>query len=451
MRLDELFSNQGNINEALRPSEYRPLVKGWDKERYADIFKSDKFKHDKNGYRVFLSLEEVVSPVESPVEQGLKETLSDYGYRIVDYKKGIAQNIETKREIKIGKLLTKLGLDWLIKKYTSDPAREGVKDNYIVVISRHPYDIAGMSTGRGWSSCMNLIDGSNAEYVPIEIKVGSVVAYITPKSDPDLKNPTGRIMIKPFVNLKDENDIYFGIEDKVYGTNVSGFRETVSKWVDWVNKTDQLDDVIFLKLKDGSYQDSDDDIRMIGNPKDDEKNLLKTLYHFPSRIENIVNPTEKQQLAAIRGDYEAIRYIENPTETVALAAVGISGFMLKHIKNPSEKVILAAIKSTPQAIQYVKNPSPEMQLTAVKENPMTILGLRNPTDDAIVAAIAGNKKYASNFADADEALQKRIMEIDPHLGVEFIDPSDDTIRQLVNAGIDVPPVLKRRAFKNKSG
>lgn len=33
---------------------------------------------------------------------------------------------------------------------------------YVIVLSRHPYDIAGMNTGRGWKSCMNLIYGEFA-------------------------------------------------------------------------------------------------------------------------------------------------------------------------------------------------------------------------------------------------------------------------------------------------
>lgn len=216
-----------DLIEALKPSEYRLFVKGWDKERYADIFKSDKYKHDKNGYRVYLPLGErkvEVSAVQKDIERYLGSN-----YEIVDYIKGIVKDKKNNQNVKIGKVLTKLSLTDLLNKYTSDPTREATKDEYIVVISRHPYDIAGMSTNRGWTSCMNLHDGENRHYVPIDIKEGTVVAYVTSKSDPDLKNPTGRVSIKPFVNVNNEEEIYFGIENKVYGTTVDGFIPAVTK------------------------------------------------------------------------------------------------------------------------------------------------------------------------------------------------------------------------------
>lgn len=42
----------------------------------------------------------------------------------------------------------------------------------------------------------------------------------------------------------------------------------------------------------------------------------------------------------------AIKYIENPSEKIQLAAVRGDGIAIQHIKNPSEKVQLAAVKES---------------------------------------------------------------------------------------------------------
>jgi hypothetical protein len=206
------------ITEALKPSQYRPLVKGWDKERYADIFTNSKYNHDKNGYRVFIPIGAVSVDDTSPVQTEIESSLQQNGFKIVDYAKGIAQKKDTKQNIKIGKLLTKLKQQELLGKFNTDKSREGTKKEYMVVISRHPYDIGGQSTDRGWTSCMNLEDGVYKKYVPIDVAAGTLVAYVTDKNDPDLKNPTGRLSIKPFVDILGTKRVEFGIEDRVYGT-----------------------------------------------------------------------------------------------------------------------------------------------------------------------------------------------------------------------------------------
>lgn len=83
--------------------------------------------------------------------------------------------------------------------FKKDPNRSG---NLIIVISRHPYDIAGMSTGRGWRSCMNLIDGCNRHYVEREIAGGTIIAYLASSSDRNLKNPLARALIKRYNDEK---------------------------------------------------------------------------------------------------------------------------------------------------------------------------------------------------------------------------------------------------------
>jgi Leucine-rich repeat (LRR) protein len=68
-----------------------------------------------------------------------------------------------------------------------------------VVISRDPMDIARMSTGRRWRSCMT--KGSvNFHYVPKEIEAGTLVAYVVHQDDTGVDYPLMRILLKPFRN-----------------------------------------------------------------------------------------------------------------------------------------------------------------------------------------------------------------------------------------------------------
>lgn len=68
----------------------------------------------------------------------------------------------------------------------------------LLCISDHPYDIVSMSTGRSWTSCMNIISGQNKEYVPREIFLGTLVVYIIYENDLNLNNPIGRLLLKPW-------------------------------------------------------------------------------------------------------------------------------------------------------------------------------------------------------------------------------------------------------------
>jgi hypothetical protein len=350
---------------------------------------------------VFIPLKKAQSQSQDQLNataRAIRNKISQHGYDLIDYQKGIAQKKDTKQNIKIGKLLNKLREVELLQQFINDKTREGSKeDNYIVVISRHPYDIAGMSTDRGWTSCMNLDTGSNRIYVPLEIKAGSLVAYVTKATDPDLKNPTGRLMIKPFVNVMDQNSVDFGIESQVYGTAVPGFVEAVSAWVEEVNSRNKLDQVVIFKLDPNVYNDGINDTKRIrgGNTKEDERaaEILKKLLSGSLRIDKIENPSELMQIVAVQNNGRAIRYIKNPSEKVQLAAVNDGGYALQYIDNPSEKVQMAALNKSISAIQYIDNPSEKVQMAAVQIDGFAIQFIENPSERVQVAAV-NNNKYA---------------------------------------------------------
>lgn len=161
------IKESSSINEALPPSQFREYVKEFNRERYSDIFKTlgDKYDHDRNYYRIYIPL--VEEKKEGPVSEVQKEVesfLQQNGYQVLDYIKGVAKFGESKNTTTIGKALTRLKNDELMKKFVSDESRKALTTDtgqLMVVISRHPYDIAGSDTDRNWTNCMTMSHGSS--------------------------------------------------------------------------------------------------------------------------------------------------------------------------------------------------------------------------------------------------------------------------------------------------
>jgi hypothetical protein len=224
------------INETIPLNVAKMYRRGWDKTNYVDIFK--RFTDDQNAYRIYLPLNGSAEPIQAP--ERIASKVESKGYRIEDYAAGIAT--DGRRKIRIGRILQ--DDPELLQTFVNDPNRAGSKnEEYLVCISRHPYDIASMSTGRGWQSCMQLTPmrnnddetTDNSHYVFFDIKEGTLVAYLIKNNDKNINHPLGRLLIKPFVNPDVRDDIILYPESTVYGTNVDGFKKTVEAWLDQVN------------------------------------------------------------------------------------------------------------------------------------------------------------------------------------------------------------------------
>jgi hypothetical protein len=230
------------LNEAIPLSVAKFFAKDWDKSRLADWF-DDK-------YRIYLPLSGSVEEEEnaaSGVELKVKERLKEHGYEVKDYKKGIVFNKKYNRNEKIGKVLRKIDKD-LLQLFNDDKTRTGVKmkkKDPIVVISRHPYDIAGMSTDRGWTSCKNLGTGKiygkdenefkpNSAYLKDEVH-SLLIAYLVNPKDKNIQNPIARVNIVPYLN----NRLQLGyvVEDQTYPKDLAElkiikvFADTVKEWL----------------------------------------------------------------------------------------------------------------------------------------------------------------------------------------------------------------------------
>jgi hypothetical protein len=202
------------------------------------------------------------------------------GWRInsrKEYKDGIIYNhadTEKKQGRKIGRILNSLipkdaDAERLLNAFKTDPLRNTKKDNYKVIISRHPYDIAGMSTDRNWSSCMNLGTkgvhytskdrGMNARYVENDIAEGSIVAYLVPGDDKnsngkmEIRRPVSRILMKPHEHRDNYSNVAFSLGTS-YGIDNLKFRDFLRNWlVTGLNKDAKGE----YMIRDGLYSDSD--------------------------------------------------------------------------------------------------------------------------------------------------------------------------------------------------
>jgi len=126
-------------------------------------------------------------------------------------------------------------IDNILKLYDTIPeiqrARENKVKTYYIVFSKHAYDVAGMSTNRGWTSCMNLYSGINKHYIQYDVENGTMVAYLVANDDLNITRPIARVAIKPFVNTDDATDVFYEPEERVYGSPPHTFLEAVNNIV----------------------------------------------------------------------------------------------------------------------------------------------------------------------------------------------------------------------------
>lgn len=245
------------LEEELTPSQ-KDEVDKWPK---GDNSFSDHAFTGEDEHRSMIPLQH---PSElSPHHVDVKRHLEQHGINIEDYAGNKATD-KHGRAIKIGKALVKTGApDDLIKRFNEDSARSRSKsgvDDYRVNISRHPHDVAGMSSrGHTWEneSCMNFSTGMHRDYLPADVRHGTHVAYLTHKDDKTNKEPVGRIALKRYTNIEDESDHILRPENRTYGNAPDAFSHTVNKWA---NKHFPGREDAIYKKSDHVYDDTGNSI-----------------------------------------------------------------------------------------------------------------------------------------------------------------------------------------------
>lgn len=226
------------FEEFVKISDYKKWEDFYNKKFYDEIgkFFRNFSDHDRNYNRVYFDLKVDHSRFRIWPPDELKDFLNWNRYFITDYYLGLCKDKDGKI-IKIGKLLTKLGETKLLKTY-NDSRKNLLKntDDLQVVISRHPYDIIGMSTNRGWTTCHDLNDkrygGEHLHNIRYNLERGSLIAYLIRKNDRNIKEPISRCLLKGQII---GNQIFVNVDHHVYGTNIPEFTEFLTKWTKELN------------------------------------------------------------------------------------------------------------------------------------------------------------------------------------------------------------------------
>lgn len=181
--------------------EQKEKVDNWGDGSAARAISSHVFPKGQDRIEIPLEMEE--KPVVP--HPAVKDHLENNGYTINDYKAGFATD-KYGRSVSIGKILNKTKAPAEVTNaFMNDPQRAASSiAQPKVIISRHPYDVASMSTDRGWRSCMDMKSGINRRFLEHDIQNGTHVAYLVRPEDNDVKKPLARIAIKPF-HSDDEN------------------------------------------------------------------------------------------------------------------------------------------------------------------------------------------------------------------------------------------------------
>lgn len=154
--------------------------------------------------------------------------LQRHGYSVTDYAGGYATDAKGKQQFRIGKLLNKL-MPYLADDFQNDSTRSG--SAMLLCLSRDPEDVARMSTGRSWTSCMAK-GGFAYDHVKYEIAKGSLVAYMVSENDPDITRPLARITLKPYADSAGHRILRaassYGLSDEVFEAAVDRLADAMS-------------------------------------------------------------------------------------------------------------------------------------------------------------------------------------------------------------------------------
>ena len=372
------------LNEELNDAQ-KAVVDSWGENKKAKKISKNAIPEGQDRTYIPLEHPDDNKPVEPHPD--VKAHLEKHGYKITDYKGNKAVEPKYGREIRIGKALAATNASKeLVSTFNNDPKRAASNSGKLgVVISRHPHDVAGMSTDRGWRSCMRMGPtgtkkgaGEYSHYLKHDVQQGTHVAYLVHEHDKEAKSPLARIALKPF-HSEDKKDTILRPEDSQYGTSDHAFGHTVRKWAE--TNFPAKDDKVYRKSKK-LYNDDQKDI--VASPstslKSKDPRVRAATFDnkdvTPEHITQGLNDKDAQVpwaaihhpnanaehiTKALRIDHTGIRAaaVEHPNATAEHITQGLN--------DPSDTVRMSAIKN--------KNVTAE-HLSKVLDNPDSERNLR---------------------------------------------------------------------------
>ena len=204
--------------------------------------------------------------LETPPE--ILDILDQEGYYCPDYRQAMAYKKEDKLKAKPIKLIKVLSKSLkndpeqfnILKKKVDERLGTSRKTNIkcLICITHNPYDVAGMSTDRNWTSCMNLDTGAYKDTPLKQVQYGGMCAYLIENTDKEIKEPIARIAIKRLVGKNDS--FIFLSEDRIYGDEKFAeeikFDKNVKEILNKSNKETAKESKAFIRNDDNSYSDA---------------------------------------------------------------------------------------------------------------------------------------------------------------------------------------------------
>lgn len=252
-----------NIVEAELTEQQKKQVDWYTRWRSKSLSFGEMFNSERTYFSIGAS---TLSTIQIP--QQIQKIIDKEGYYCPDYRKGYVYKKDDKlknKPVKLIKILNKGEKDKdkfiQLKKQFDERLFTSRKQNIKceICITHNPYDVAGMSTDRNWTSCMNLDGGAHSQTPLKQVQYGGMCAYLIEKQDRNIEKPIARIAIKRLIS--DNNSFMFVAEDFIYGDD--GFADELNfmqKVVDILNKSNQKtmnDSKVFYRDDEDSYSDSD--------------------------------------------------------------------------------------------------------------------------------------------------------------------------------------------------
>lgn len=234
----------------------------------------------------------------------IQEQIDKQGYYCPDYRQGYVYKKNDKlksKPVKLLKILSKgkpSNLKELTKKFN-----ERLKSNRkemikcMICITYDPYDVAGMSTDRNWTSCMNLDRGEYRDTPLKQVQYGGMCAYLIKESDKNIEEPIARIAIKRLVG-KNKNNFIFACENQIYGdvnfAKELNFQKQVVEILHKSNNETNHGQNYFKRKDEDSYSDSNMSGRYYFRNIDELQKMIKTNKKTLLNKDIIESMTEQQ-------------------------------------------------------------------------------------------------------------------------------------------------------------
>ena len=324
------------------------------------------------------------------------------------------------REMKLTKLISRLNSE----------------NDYYIVISHNPIDVAGMSTDKNWHSCMDIRQGSYKSQPFKEVKEGGMVAYLMLGKTRDMEkvmndhkenglfqqNAVSRISIRRFEGMtkkkymvakdefifKPERQCYYAVGATEVVMNKIKFLEEVESKLEESNQQTSDFELFNYKMKGRSYSDTHE----FKNGK---------LPYYNKRVINKISNSEQIKLIKKSKFGEPFKLIDNPSEDVVIAAIKNKASNITYYKKDlTDKIIDTLIKK--DSLTALNEYFRQRNITPTEKQFMQMI--KNDPDSAA-------KNIVIHFKDKiNDKILKYAINQNPHL-TRYLKNIDDEMRQYV--------------------